>query len=58
MAGCCGAKQASVDYEVTFKDGSKATVSSMPEARILLSKDQTTGRPYGTMKAVPKAKTL
>lgn len=56
MAGCCGAKQASVDYEVTFKDGSKQVVSSMPEARILLSKDQTSGRPYGTMKAVPKAK--
>lgn len=56
MAGCCGAKQAQVDYEVTFKDGSKQTVGSMPEARILLAKDQTVGRPFGTMKAVPKAK--
>lgn len=54
MAGCCGAKQSTMDYEVTFKDGSKQVVATMPEARILLAKDQSAGRPAGSMRAVPR----
>jgi len=56
MAGCCGSQQAQVDWEVTFKDGSKKIVSTMPEARIELGKDQSTGRPHGSMRAVPRKK--
>lgn len=51
MASCCGNKQAHVDYEITFKhDGSKLTVSSLPEVR-----GQLAASPQGgTYKAVPR----
>lgn len=54
--GCCGAQQANVEYEVTFKDGTKAIASTRPEARILLAKDVTTGSSAGSMRAVTKKK--
>ena len=59
MAGCCGNKRSSVNYEVTFRDGSTRVVETMPEARILVGQD-TSVDPSGkrrepTLKAVPKA---
>lgn len=53
MAGCCGNKQAQVDYVITFKhDGSKKTVSSLSEARM----ERAASPQGGTIEAVPRKK--
>lgn len=42
--GSCGGKRKDVDYVITFKhDGSKVTVSSLPEARILRAQSPSGG---------------
>jgi hypothetical protein len=47
--GGSGGSSAKFEYEVTLKDGSKQTVGSKPEARILI-----TASGGGSYKAVPK----
>ena len=38
--GCCGNRNASSRWQVTFKDGSKTTVDTLSEARILQQSDR------------------
>lgn len=44
-----------MEFEVTFRDGSRARFATSGEARIAAAKDQTSGRPSPTVKAVPKS---
>lgn len=48
--GCCGNRSAATEWQVTFRDGSKKTVKTVAEARILRAQD-TSVDPNGRRKA-------
>lgn len=53
MASCCGARQSSMEYEVTYiADGTKERFTTWAAAKMAANSSQK----GGTVRAVPKAK--